>query len=128
MFDSFVGSKLEVLDDLPCTFDAAFDQTATIHGRYDLYFYVPRGTEVVGGFAEGAGRLLNGAGMKVVEFTSKPGYFKAPVAEGQDGRLWKFEFSNGRRVLLTVPPQMARSAEELLLPKEIVERDAQAKK
>lgn len=122
------GSKLEVLDGMPCTFNAAFDQTATIHGRYDLYFYVPRGTEAVGGFAEGAGRLLNGDGVRVMEFTSKPGYFKVPVAEGQDGRLWKFEFSSGKRVLLTVPPQMARSAVELLLPKEIVERDARAKK
>ena len=64
--------------------------------------------------------MLNGAGAKVHEFTSKPGYFSIPVDAGQDGKLWKFEFTSGKRVLLTVPPQMARQAGELLLPKEVV--------
>ena len=54
----------------------------------------------------------------------QPGYFSVPVGAGEDGKLWKFEFTSGRRVLLTVPPQMARSAEELLLPEEVVGKDA----
>lgn len=121
--DHRAGSKLELVDSLPMTFNAAFDQTASLGGRHDLYFYVPKGTALVGGFAEGEGRLVNGSGEKVHTFESKPGYFSVPVSDGQDGRLWKFEFTSGRRVLLTVPPQMAPSADELLLPKEVVEKD-----
>ena len=86
---------------------------------------MPKGTAVVGGFAEGAGRLVDGSSKMVHEFGGKPGYFSAPVGKGEDGKLWKFEFTSGRRVLLTVPPQMARSVDELLLPKEVVEKDSQ---
>jgi hypothetical protein len=122
--DKRAGSKLDLPDSLASTFNATFDQTATLNGRHDLYFYVPRGTDVVGGYADGPGRLMNGSGKLAYEFEGKPGYFKVPVEQGEDGKLWKFEFTSGRRVLLTVPPQMARCAEELLLPKEVVERDA----
>lgn len=118
--DHRAGSKVAFPEGLPVTFHATADQTATLGGRHDLYFFVPAGTAVVGGYAEGEGRLVDASGTKVHEFTRKPGYFSIPVAPGQDGRLWKFEFTNGKRVLLTVPPQMARSADGLLLPKEVV--------
>ena len=118
--DHRAGSRIAFHEGIPVTFNATADQTATLGGRHDLYFFVPPGTTVVGGYAEGVGRLMNGAGTKVHEFTGKAGYFSIPVAAGQDGKAWKFEFTSGRRVLLTVPPQMARSAGELLLPKELV--------
>lgn len=122
--DHRAGSRIEFLDPLPVTFQATFDQTATLSGRHDLYFYVPKGTTIVGGFAEGQGRLLNATGAKVHEFTGKPGYFSVPATADNTGKLWKFEFTSGKRVLLTVPPQMARTAAELLLPREVVERDS----
>lgn len=109
--DRRAGSKLELPVGVP-TLNATFDQTADLSGRHNLYFYVPKGTTVVGGFAEGPGRLVNGSSKKVHEFEGKPGYFSVPVGAGEDGQLWKFEFTSGRRVLLTVPPQMARSAEK----------------
>lgn len=122
--DRRAGSKLELQSGLAQTFNATFDQTADLHGRHTLYFYVPKGTSIVGGFAEGPGRLADGSSKMVHEFQGKPGYFSVRVGAGEDGKLWKFEFTSARRVLLTVPPQMARSAEELLLPKEVVEKDA----
>ena len=51
------------------------------------------------------------------------GWFQVKVPEGQDGRLWKFENTHGRRQLVTVPPYLAISADDLLLPKEVVEAD-----
>jgi hypothetical protein len=51
------------------------------------------------------------------------GWFRVPVAAGQDGRLWKFVNTQGERLLMTVPPYLARSEQELLLPKEVVEVD-----
>lgn len=122
--DRRAGSKLELPSGLARSFSATFDQTADLNGRHTLCFYVPKGTRIVGGFAEGPGRLVNGSSKLVHEFDGKPGYFTVPVDPGEDGRLWRFEFTSGRRVLLTVPPQMARSAGELLLPKEVVEKDA----
>ena len=105
---------------------ASQTSTPTIVGRWNMYFYVPKGTKVVGGYATGPGRVRDGSGKQVYEFDKATGdlYFSIPVTEGQDGKLWKFEFSAGKRVLLTVPPFLARSAEELLLPREVVEADA----
>lgn len=109
------------------TLRSSMDQAPPLQGRWDLYFYVPRGTRTVAGFAaNNAGQMLDADGRKVFDFTSMqgPGYFDVPVAEGQDGRLWKFHQCQSARRLLTVPPYLARSARELLLPREVVEADA----
>ena len=110
------------------------DEVAAVHaelnadapGKRELYFYVPRGTKIVGGFAKGAGRMLNGSGKVVHQFAAKPGYFSVAVPVGEDAALWQFANTGGQRVLLTVPPYLARSANELLLPREVVEKDSQA--
>lgn len=47
-----------------------------------------------------------------------------PVEEGMDGKFWRFVGLVGSRVhLLTVPPFMAPTAPQLLLPREVVEAD-----
>jgi hypothetical protein len=38
--------------------------------------------------------------------------------------LWTFVDTQGQRLLMTVPPYLARSAAELLLPSEVVAADA----
>jgi hypothetical protein len=102
-----------------------------------MYFYVPKGTRVVAGETlSAAGVLRDGAGEVALEFSTlgdvsarqKSGtpYFIVSVQDKQDGSLWKIEgLTPGTYCMLyTVPPYYARSAEELLLPKEVVERDA----
>jgi len=110
----------------PIVMHSAPGAAPTIVGRWAMYFYVPKGTKTVGGYATGPGRVRDGSGKLVHEFATTGGdqYFGIPVAPGQDGKLWKFEQSAGRRVLLTVPPYFARSADELLLPREVVEADS----
>ncbi len=102
-------------------------------GPWTLYFYVPKGTKVVGGWAARiaqwapriSGVLRDGDGRVRLDFASlEDGWFTAPVPDGQDGRLWRFEKTQGLRQLATVPPYLARSEKELLLPREVVERDA----
>ncbi len=110
----------------PMTMRSTLDDPARPHGRWDLYFYVPRGTETVGGFSTGTrGTLRDAEGNVVLDFSEmeEPGYFSVPVPEGQDGRLWRFDGSVGSRMLMTVPPYLARNAAELLLPEEVVRRD-----
>ncbi|MEX2577781.1 MAG: DUF4838 domain-containing protein [Verrucomicrobiales bacterium] len=114
-------------DGLPFTVRSTLEDQMNFVGRWSLYFYVPRGTRVVGGYSTGTqGKLLDGRGNTVFSFgdLGQADYFSVPVPEGQDGTLWKFENCSGRRMLMSVPPYLAPSAEDLLLPREVVEADA----
>lgn len=91
-----------------------------------MYFYVPRGTKVLGGYAGvNRGTLIDPSGKTALELPSKPDFFSIPVPAGEDGKLWmlKGQTYEGRFMLMTVPPYMARSADELLLPQEVIEHD-----
>jgi hypothetical protein len=122
--DATAGTALTWPDGLPVTLKSSPEEPANLSGRWSLYFYVPRGTRVVGGYASGVGTLVDAGGKTVHTFGKEPGYFSVPVPAGQDGKLWQFRQSVGRRLLMTVPPFLARSGRELLLPAEVVERDA----
>ena len=37
--------------------------------------------------------------------------------------LWKIENASGQKLLMTVPPYLARSPKDLLLPRKVVEAD-----
>ncbi len=112
-------------DDLPVTIRSTLDDPMSLRfqGRWALCFYVPRGTDGVGGYATSAtGRLVDGDGETTLDFSERDGagYFRVEVPEGQDGMLWRFENAAGRRMLMTVPPYLAPTAEDLLLPREVV--------
>jgi hypothetical protein len=113
--------------DLPLTIRSTLEEPMRLGGRWDLYFYLPRGTTVVGGYTDSTrGKMLDGDNKVVFDFSTlqAAGYFSVPVPEGQDGKLWKFSDSRGSRMLMTVPPYLATSVETLLLPREVVEADS----
>lgn len=102
-------------------------------GGWTLYCYVPKGTKVFGGWSARiaqwappvSGTLQNAAGEVMIDFGKiDSGWFSCPVPEGHDGRLWKFVDCQGVRQLCTVPPYLAITGKDLLLPEEIVEADA----
>lgn len=110
--------------DLPMTICSSLQKPMRLGGRWDLYFYVPRGTKVVGGYTDSTrGTLLDSDGNVVFDFSTMDaaGYFSVPVPTGQGGTLWKFHNSRGKRMLMTVPPYLATSVETMLLPREVVE-------
>ena len=72
------------------------------------------------GFSAGLGDVLDANGAKVYSFSDRPEVFHIPVPPGQDYRLWKFNNCLGPKLLLNVPPFLARSARELLVPREAV--------
>ena len=121
---------------MPVTVESGIDTlsvTEHFRGQWSLYFYVPKGTKVVGGWASRianwapriSGKLLDGSGREAFDFgAAEEGWFKVQVPEGEDGKLWKFENSQGQRLLMTVPPYLARTSEGLLLPSEVVEKDS----
>ena len=122
--DAAAGTSVSWPDGMKMTVRSSPDAPASFHGRWSLWFYVPRGTKVVGGYASGPGVLLDGSGGKVYTFPRKADYFRVPVGAGQDGKLWRFDRCAGQRLLMTVPPYLARSPRELLLPAEVIRRDA----
>jgi sialate O-acetylesterase len=106
--------------DIPC-------QSQGVAETSTLFFYVPKGTSVIGGHFTGRGELLNPNGQKVKNF-DKDGYLKIKVPEGMDGHLWKVkDLRGGNFQLLTVPPYFAPSPHDLLLPREVVEGEFKLK-
>jgi len=105
----------------PITLRSSLDDPLNLSGRWTLYFYVPPGTKRIGLFGGGAGRILDPEGQPALVLDQrKPGYYSISVPPGQDGRLWKIDRASGAVRLLTVPPYLARSPDELLLPQEVV--------
>lgn len=121
------GTEITWPAETPLTIRSDPTSPVLLHGRWTLYFYVPRGTPVIGGFADGPGELRDPSGKTVHKFDDAPSYFSIPVPAGSDAQLWCFHHGNGRRLLMTVPPYLARNAKELLLPREVVERAPQIK-
>ncbi len=105
----------------PITLCSSLDEPLNLSGRWTLYFYVPPGTKVIGMFGGGAGQIVDPDGKSAFVLDQrKLGYYSVPVSPGQDGQLWRIQQASGAVRLLTVPPYLARSADELLLPRETV--------
>ncbi len=122
------GDRTQVVfpEGVPVTVRSDLEQPARLEGRWTLVFYVPEGTETVGGYATSAtGEMIDADGEVAFSFGEMDGagYFAVPVAEGRDGRLWAMRNCSGQRMLMTVPPYLAASGETLLLPREVVEAD-----
>ncbi len=100
------------------------DPADFLKGKWNLYFYVPKGTKEIVFYADGSGVVLDDNQNEVFEIPSgKPGYFKLNVGKGQDGSLWQFSEVTGKIIVLNVPPCLARNGQELILPKEVIDRD-----
>jgi hypothetical protein len=122
--DKMMGVRLRWPAETPVTVKSALGATTGFNSRWKLYFYVPKNTKSVGGFAYGSGVVRDGNDKVIFDFPAKDGYFNIPVPTGQDGKLWSFTAANGTIGLMTVPPYLARSGKDLLLPREIVEADS----
>jgi hypothetical protein len=122
--DQNMGTRLSWPEGTPMTLLSDPTRPPKLQGRWTLYAYVPRGTPFIGGFSDGIGDLLDPAGRKAFSFPVKPGYFRIPVPEGADGKLWCFSHCTGDRLLMTIPPCLAADATELLLPAEVIARDS----
>jgi len=90
-------------------------------GRRSAYFYVPRGTRTLVGYASPASgaTICDSCGKVVFKLSdlSAPDHFQAPVPPGEDGAFWSVRGAAGTFLLLSVPPYCARHPKELLLPR-----------
>lgn len=123
IFDAGRGAKLTWPPGTRVSIPSSGEQQTLLRGRTHVYFYVPKGTRTLGGYANGGGVVRDGAGNELHTFSGPPAYFSVPVPAGQDGKVWSIEKNAGLKLLMTVPPYLARSPAELLVPAEVVEKD-----
>lgn len=129
-------TRIDWPDDLPVTLPATMN-TGGVHehfrGAWSLYFYVPKGTKHVAGWGERIAQWAPQVSGQIVDATGKVqhdfyqvgnGWFKVPVPQDQDGKLWKFVNTQGVRRLVTVPSYFAVDGDHLLLPREVLQADA----
>ncbi|MFW6039323.1 MAG: hypothetical protein ACOC9P_02475, partial [bacterium] len=119
-------SPIDWPEDLPQTIERSKDYDYAPVYNCSNYFYVPRRTKYVGGYKRGSDRgvIHDAEGNPVHDFEEVgTGYFKVEVPPGHDGRLWTLRKYAGWIQLTTVPPFTAPHPEDLLLPREVVERD-----
>lgn len=95
------------------------------YGQWTQYFYVPKGTKDIALFGGGHGEVRDSENRPHFWLNGRePNYCNVPVPPGQDGRVWCVRYGKGAIRLLTVPPCLAATPQGLLLPKEVVDRDA----
>lgn len=121
--DKTAGTRITWPESVPLTIASSHEDPTNFTGRWSLYFYVPKGTKVVGGYSAGPGAMLDAGGKKIFEFAAKGAYFQVSVPQGQDGKVWKMHQCAGERILMTVPSVFARSPQDLLLPADVVHKD-----
>jgi len=103
------------------TFPSSAEEGVTLGKEEQMVFFVPKGTKKVGGFSSSAsGRMTTADGKVLHDFSGMQGagYFLVDVPKKEDGTYWKIGGFAGRKLLMTVPPYLARSPEELLVPME----------
>ena len=95
------------------------DYPNRMSGRWTLYAWVPPGTKKIGLYSTASGgELRRSDGKKAIDLaTDGGGFLSVDVPEGMDGKYWSFRNVAGRVSLFTIPPYLARTPTEMVLPK-----------
>jgi len=95
------------------------------YGLWMGYFYVPKGTKVIGLFGGEHGEVRDSQDRPHFWLNGRePNFYSVPVPPGEDGKFWRVRYCRGSVRLLTVPPYFAQTPAELLLPEEVVKKDS----
>jgi len=103
------------------TVPSGVTDTTFLRGKYDVVFLVPAGVSHIGGYSQSpAGQLLGEKGELLFDFTSQrePDYFDVPIPPARHPRIFRLKGAVWNKRLMTVPPYLARSRSELLVPRE----------
>jgi len=89
-----------------------------------FYFYVPKGTKVLGYYARtGRGAITAPDGKTFVRMNSANGYYSCPVPEKYTGKVWQVRNMKGVFRLLTVPDVLNLNSAVILVPETIVQKE-----
>jgi hypothetical protein len=120
------STRISWPEGLPVTFKTSLGSRMD-YSSGPFFFYVPKGTPAIAGFTAGfSGDLIAPDGTSAHQWKGEHRYFSVSVPAGADGKLWSFSGElNKRQIhLMTVPPFIARTGAELLLPEDVVKKDA----
>lgn len=94
------------------------------YGLWMGYFYVPKGTKMIGLFGGEHGEVRDSQDRPHFWLNGRePNFYSVPVPPGEDGKFWRVRYCRGAVRLLTVPPFFAKTPGELLLPEEVLSKD-----
>lgn len=94
------------------------------YGLWMGYFYVPKGTKMIGLFGGEHGEVRDSQDRPHFWLNGRePNFYSVPVPPGEDGKFWRVRYCRGPVRLLTVPPYFAKTPGELLLPEEVLAKD-----
>ena len=127
--DGMDRTQVKIKTDLPLVVPSTADAPMNKHhGMWMMYFYVPKGTKMIGLFGGEHGEVQDSQHRTVFWLNGrKPNFYGVEVPDGQDGKVWRVRYGRGDVRLLTVPPYFALAAKQLLLPAEVVEKDRSKK-
>ena len=116
-------TEIEWAKSVPMTWRATLaGPHQSVSGRWTLWFYVPHNTKRVGMYVNTrGGKVLNPAGDSMLDLSDRTGGFvSVKVPEDQQGTYWRLSQVAGTVCLMNVPPCLARSPGELLLPRAVL--------
>lgn len=125
--DSSAGWRLKVEAGRPITLLSNRSRRYLHSGQMqEMYFYVPKGTRELQYFWSGGPHKVLGPDRKVIqEVKASDEVVTIPVPAGQDGQCWSLSpHSHGQLWFFNAPNGLAASPNALLLPRELVARDA----
>ncbi len=85
------------------------------------YIYIPSACREVGGYlGSGYVKIYDDSNKLIYEQANKADHFLIKVPEDQCGKTWKINTCTANLQFLTIPPYIARTPQELLLPAELL--------
>ncbi len=129
--DGLAGWQPDFSEAAPCALVLEKDKEYLHSGAFGRrYFYVPKGTKEIRGFAKTYGPMdVTGPDNVIVQkVNSADGAdFSIPVSEGQDGLFWSLggdvNFTIGQIWFDNVPNVLSASPKIILVPRETAEKD-----
>ena len=79
-------------------------------------FVIKESGEGFGSLQQAVDAIGDSSGTIVHRFERRPGVVRIAVPVGQEGTCWMFDVNSGFRLPLNVPPWLAASPDELLVP------------
>lgn len=113
--------EIEWPKEAPVFIPSGEGKSTMVSNVYDAWFFVPSGVKVIGGYSEQAsGKIVDIAGGVIFDFRQHRGaaYFSVSISPSEKGRFFKIEDATGKKLLMTVPPYLARRPSELGIPEE----------
>lgn len=123
MSDGGGNTQVQAPESVAFTIEASATYTPGRSRRNVYWFYVPKGTKTIGVLASGRSDFYDPHGTKVFQTDRELKYASIPVPPGSDGQAWMVDNFFGTLQLLTVPPYLAPTPQQLLLPREVIDAE-----